>query len=276
QIVEVILQSQLGCDSTVTITTTALPETGFALAATNSCPDTTSGTLSAVGVTGGAAPFLYSLDGTDFQTEPDFSGLAAGSYTLYVQDANGCVTQRDTVLDAYDPLEVTLADGILACDSSAVLLEPQITGDSVALAFAWSNGTTTSSALFNEAGPVWLVVSNRCETVQVSASVNWADIGASKLYYVPNVVAPAAVNPDNALFKPFFPQGVVVNNFIFRVYDRWGNWMWDSPGPDEGWLSLFRSRDMQPGVYVWYLEATVDYCGRTIVIRDKGDVTIVR
>ena len=276
QTVEVILQSQLGCDSTVTITTTALPETGFALAATNSCPDTTSGSLSAVGVNGGTPPFLYSLDGATFQSEPDFSGLAAGAYTLFVQDANGCVAQRDTVLDAYEPLQVVLSDGILACDSTAVLLEPQVLGDSVAVSFAWSNGDTTSSVLLTETGPVWVSVSNRCETVLASAEVKWADVGAAKLYYVPNVVAPAAVNPDNALFKAFFPQGVVVNNFIFRVYDRWGNWMWDSPGPDEGWLSLFRSRDMQPGVYVWYLEATVDYCGRTIVIRDKGDVTIVR
>ncbi len=271
-----ILQNQLGCDSTVTVNTQAYPDASFALAVSSSCPDTTSGSLTAVGLTGGTPPFNYSLDGSIFQNESSFEGLAPGDYTVYLQDANGCVFERDTVVDAYEPLQISLANGILACDSSGVRLAPILSGDSTGVLFTWSTGEHTRFITVNQAGPVWVEITNRCGTERAEAVVNWADIGGASLVYVPNVVAPSAENPDNALFKPFFPTGLVVQHYVFRLYDRWGNWMWEAPSPDAGWESLFRTRDMQPGVYVWYLEATVDYCGRVMVIKDKGDVTIVR
>jgi hypothetical protein len=39
---------------------------------------------------GGASPYLVSIDGANYQTNPSFSGLSAGTYVLYVRDALGC------------------------------------------------------------------------------------------------------------------------------------------------------------------------------------------
>ena len=33
---------------------------------------------------------------------------------------------------------------------------------------------------------------------------------------------------------------------------------------------------MNAGVYVWYLEAELTFCGRLLTVRKQGDVTIVR
>lgn len=44
-----------------------------------------------VEVMGGMAPYQYRLDEGSFQDQPEFSGLASGSYTLMAQDANGCL-----------------------------------------------------------------------------------------------------------------------------------------------------------------------------------------
>ena len=41
-------------------------------------------------VTGGTAPYEYSIDGANYQSSNEFTGLAPGSYTLYVKDANTC------------------------------------------------------------------------------------------------------------------------------------------------------------------------------------------
>lgn len=45
------------------------------------------GTITVTGVTGGSSPYQYSLDGITWQASNVFSGLAAGSYTVWIRDA---------------------------------------------------------------------------------------------------------------------------------------------------------------------------------------------
>jgi hypothetical protein len=49
------------------------------------------GTLHINGVTGGTGTLLYSTNGVVWSVNPNFSNLSAGSYTVYVKDANGCI-----------------------------------------------------------------------------------------------------------------------------------------------------------------------------------------
>src|SRR5690606_25331360 len=50
----------------------------------------TNGELTLTNVSGGTAPYTYSLDGANFQAGATFTGLLAGSHTITVKDANGC------------------------------------------------------------------------------------------------------------------------------------------------------------------------------------------
>ena len=56
---------------------------------TPSCAGQTTGSLT-VSAIGGVPPLRYSLNGINFQTSPVFTGLAAGSYTIIIQDAALC------------------------------------------------------------------------------------------------------------------------------------------------------------------------------------------
>lgn len=58
-------------------------------AATCGTPD---GVINVISVTGGTAPYEYSLDGINWQTNSSFTGLAPGNYRVYVRDA-GAVCQ---------------------------------------------------------------------------------------------------------------------------------------------------------------------------------------
>src|SRR5206468_2585275 len=81
-----------GCTTTqpVTIAQPASALTASALATNPSC---SSGTGSiTVTASGGTGTLSYSKDGTNFQSSNVFSGLAGGSYTITVKDANGCTT----------------------------------------------------------------------------------------------------------------------------------------------------------------------------------------
>ena len=75
----------------------------------------------------------------------------------------------------------------------------------------------------------------------------------------------------------FGGQGVIGVN-SFKVYDRWGELMWDrnnfaTDDPEQGWDGMFRGQPMNSGVFVYYAEVQfVD--GITILY--QGDVTLVR
>lgn len=48
-------------------------------------------------VSGGTAPYLYSIDGVTFSSNTTFTGLTSGNYTIYIQDSNGCVFTTNTI-----------------------------------------------------------------------------------------------------------------------------------------------------------------------------------
>jgi hypothetical protein len=59
------------------------------------CSDGT-GTVT-VTASGGTGTLMYSKDGTNFQSSNEFTGLAAGNYTITVKDANGCTATTNQV-----------------------------------------------------------------------------------------------------------------------------------------------------------------------------------
>jgi PKD repeat protein len=272
-----VLVGYEGCDSTVTLVVNAYPALQFKVQTTASCPGSPTGALNINNISGGTPPYLFALDGGVYQTAQLFDTLSAGAYTLSVEDSNGCVFEQEASVSALPPLEVTLTDALLPCDTAAVVLRPLIGNLSGGLSFQWWNGAVSPEVSVTDIGNVWVEVSNQCETVRRDAKVVWADSeGILSYVYVPNVVAPQAENPANALFKPNFIPGVQVLSYTFAVFDRWGDKMFETRQTSEGWDTWARSKEMQPGVMVWYLEAKVAYCGREIVIKKEGDVTVVR
>lgn len=54
----------------------------------------------------GVQPYTFSLDGTNYQTNNTFTGLAAATYTASVKDAAGCVFTREILIGAAAPVVV--------------------------------------------------------------------------------------------------------------------------------------------------------------------------
>ncbi|WP_445383587.1 T9SS type B sorting domain-containing protein [Robiginitalea sp. IMCC43444] len=69
-------------------------------ATSNLCFDPATGATIVIGVTGGLAPYYFSMNGGATQTSDTFAGLVPGNYTFTVTDSNGCT---DTIAQVIEP-----------------------------------------------------------------------------------------------------------------------------------------------------------------------------
>jgi len=71
------------------------------------CGGLSNGEIS-VTATGGWESFTYSLNGTDYQSTGDFTGLAAGEYTVFVLDTGNCTATTGVTIDEPEPVTATV------------------------------------------------------------------------------------------------------------------------------------------------------------------------
>lgn len=91
------------------------------------------------------ADYTYSLDGTNYTASPEFNNLPAGDYTVYVQNAGGCVSTTTVTLtnSGTVPPAPTVTSPVVYClNETATALTA--TGDNL-LWFTGATGGTGSS-----------------------------------------------------------------------------------------------------------------------------------
>lgn len=83
-----------------------------------SCNGGNNGSVVAVG-SGGATPYSYSLNGGAYQSSATFSGLVAGTYTLNIKDALGCIQSTSFTITQPSGIHFTSATSTNASCGSA-------------------------------------------------------------------------------------------------------------------------------------------------------------
>lgn len=73
------------------------------------------------------------------------------------------------------------------------------------------------------------------------------------LFYVPNTFTPDG-DEFNQAFRPVIASGIDIYNFSFKIYNRWGEVIWESNNPSMGWDGTYNSRPIQQGTYTWSME----------------------
>jgi len=116
---------------------------------------------------GGAGSYIYIWN--TGETTPGIIGLQAGTYTVSVQDVNGCVTS-DSVIIA-PPFQLDVSSTFADCDSTGgtatVVVDASISNP----VYAWSNGGTQSS--ISNVSPGWysVTVSNPADNCQTHKNI---------------------------------------------------------------------------------------------------------
>lgn len=107
-----------GCISTIY---TTLVSAGPVLLTTASktdvlCNGGATGTITVAQPAAGTAPYEYSLDNVNWQSSPVFTGLTAGTYTVYYRESNGCSNSLSITVNEPSTLTATDASTAVICN----------------------------------------------------------------------------------------------------------------------------------------------------------------
>lgn len=98
--------------------------------------------------TGGTAPLQYSIDnGVTFQAGNAFTGLAAGTYDVVLEDAAGCQATQQVTINEPAALTVTITETLApTCDGSCDgEYTATVAGGTPPYTYVWFNGVSTPS-----------------------------------------------------------------------------------------------------------------------------------
>ena len=126
-------------------------------------------------VSGGASPFTYSWNTVPSQATAAASGLPAGTYTVTLTDANGCIQTQPVTIS--QPLVLsTLTSSLKACGIANGSAKATATGGTAPYTYAWSpGGAATQTATGLSSGVYTCVVTDAKGCTQSSSSKVIAD-----------------------------------------------------------------------------------------------------
>ena len=149
-----------GCTSTSTATINQGPELVITSSITQPLCNGGSEGSATVGVNGGTAPFTYSWTG-NASTSNSIANVTAGTYTVNVIDANGCIGTSDVVVTEPAPIAVAFTVTPVTChggnDGSAIATA---SGGTAPYTYRWACGINGSDLTNRTAGLYTLVVTD--------------------------------------------------------------------------------------------------------------------
>lgn len=142
-----------------------------------SCNGESSGAV-ALDVSGGVAPYIYLW--SNGSTEANLVGVAAGTYSVVVTDANNCTASLNDIVVSEPSLlscEVSITQEAINNNDGALLAS--ISGGTAPYELVWSNGATTASLSNLEPGTYTLTVTdaNGCVTSCSATLRAYAGVG---------------------------------------------------------------------------------------------------
>jgi gliding motility-associated-like protein len=190
----------------------------------------------------------------------------------WVEAENDCILKRDSILlvpDSIPNLRLELGPDIVNCEDDRlypVRLEPV---DELPN-YYWSTGAQGRVLVVEEPGIYWLESRFRCGNLRDSIELLGCPPNPEYQIFMPNVFSP---NNDgfNDLFEVF---GRNITFVRLRIFDRWGNLVFETQSPEQGWDGRFRGQNMPTGVYTCLLEYLRPVTQEPAVA--TGDVLLLR
>jgi hypothetical protein len=149
----IVVEDGLGCSSTGQVVTITQPSavTFTTSQANEPCYGQSVGSITVTPSGGSGSGYTYSMDnGSTFQGGNQFTGLAAGSFTIVVEDGLGCSSTGQVVtITQPSPLSCSVSPSVATnCVNHSQVFTVNVSGGTAAYSYSWSgpNGFSGSGS----------------------------------------------------------------------------------------------------------------------------------
>lgn len=282
-----VVTSNLGCkDSTTkTITIHPLPVIDIDLSAVEGCEPFTPSVINSSTIESGnisSYDWTWGDGNTSSGVSPSHTYSNAGSYNiqLVATSNNGCITNFNfnTPVTVYASPD---ADFTFSPEEPSSLITPVILTDmSSADVINWNwiigDGALLSgqsaSHIFQDSGTfaILLVVENGngCK----DSAVKFVTVNAELFVHIPNAFSPNGDGKNEEFGLSGLTQGV--RKYELRVYNRWGELIFESLDVNQKWDGTYNGEPVQEGAYVYMMQYT--NVKQSKWFYKKGTVTLLR
>jgi len=189
-----------------------------------------------------------------------------GTYAVTISNANGSCTFTDEINVEFLPqLDLGPSDTIL-CNPEGLLLTTNLPEGTT---FEWQDGSTSAEFVAKEAGKY--LVTAQFEDCVLSDSINVTLCD-------PCVEIPNAFTPDgddlNDTFRPYL--GCIINQYNFKIYNRWGQVVFESNTFGEAWDGTISGEEAPLDKYVYLVTFEREEQGRLLQEVRRGEVLLLR
>jgi PKD repeat protein len=198
----VVVEDGNGCQATSIVTLTNIAGPNITNVATVDPTCGASNGIITITASGGTGALTYSIDnGVTFQAGNNFTGLAAVTYTIVVEDANGCqATTTATLVDPGPPSITNVAVTEPLCGLNNGDLTITASGGTGALNYSIDNGVTFQAGnVFTGLGAAtYNIVVEDANGCQATTTATLTNAGSPS---ITNVIGtdPACGNPDGQI-----------------------------------------------------------------------------
>jgi len=196
---------------------------------------------------------------------------------LSASSSNGCFVGDSIFINVsfIDPASVVASSSeYIVLPNASVTLTGLPSGYPI---YSWTptNGLSTpneqnTNATISETIMYTLTVSDGVCSVSDTVEVRVFEIICEDPYvFIPNAFSPNGDTYNDVLYV----RGIWIEKMIFRIFDRWGEMVFESEDVAKGWDGTFRGKALDPDVYDFYLDVT---CIGGLKSITKGNVTLMR
>ncbi|HEY4800645.1 MAG TPA: gliding motility-associated C-terminal domain-containing protein, partial [Bacteroidia bacterium] len=181
----------------------------------------------------------------------------------WVQVSNQCGSAKDTV--AVDQG----TDPVFTLGKDTAMCNPYLTFNlsGVGTGYAWQDNSTQPTYTISSTGEYWVTVTN------AEGCVSSDTINVSSAECPCNVDVPNAFSPnDDGINDIFWVRGYC-DKFLLRIYDRWGELVFETSDVTVGWDGTFKGEKMNSGIFNYYL---ISYPVNADKRVKKGNVSLIR